>query len=154
MTKWSLRPLARYEKYFWILLFVAVVAIRWPVVKGYYYRLTGSAARASAIPWRTDLQAALAEARQTGRPVLVDFQASWCAPCIAMQHDTWTDPAVARAIAAYIPVSIDVDRDAAASDRYHVEGIPTILVLDAAGNVVRAAGFLPPSGMIRFLNGN
>ena len=149
------RRLGRHEQLVWIGLIVAVVAIRWPVLKGFYYRAAHVAAPAGTIAWRTDLDAALAEARRTGRPVLVDFSASWCPPCIAMQHDVWPDHAVERAVSsAYVPLLVDVDRNPAVADRFQVDGIPTVLVLDAEGRVIRRAGFLPKSGMLRFIAGS
>ena len=149
MKMWSGR-LARYERLIWIGLLLLTVTARWAASDG--------AARApspvSTIAWRSSLDAALAEARRTGRPVLADFSASWCPPCIAMKHEVWPDPAVEHATERYVPLMIDVDRNTAASDRYHVEGIPTILVLDADGRVLRRAGFLSAVDMLDFLNAN
>ena len=121
------------------------------MLKGSFYRATGAAAPAS-VEWRTDLDAALAEARADGRLVLVDFSADWCPPCVAMKHDTWPDAGV-RAIVAqsYVPVLVDPDRDTASSDRYGISAIPAVLILDASGQVVARAGYLPASGMKRFL---
>jgi thiol:disulfide interchange protein len=143
------------ENLFWALLLVGVLAWRWPVLKGYYYKFANVAAPASSIEWRTDLASALAESKQTGKPVLVDFSAGWCPPCLAMKHDTWTDARVARAVAAStVPLLIDVDRDPATASRYGVEGIPTVLMLSADGQVLKTAGFLPASGVLRFLGGD
>ncbi len=147
--------LGRYERLLWTALFVGILAYRWPLVKGYYYKLAHVEAPSSRIAWRTGFDAALAEARRTGRPVLVDFSASWCPPCIAMKHDVWPDPTVEREVTAgYVPVVVDIDRDSATSARYQVETIPAILVVDADGRVIRRAGYLPKSGMLRFLAGD
>ena len=54
--------------------------------------------------------------------------------------------------AGFVPVLVDADRDTVLADRYQVSSIPTILLLDADGRVVkRNNGFLPRSGMLRFL---
>jgi thiol:disulfide interchange protein len=154
MMKGSVRWITRHERALWLVLFLAIVVVRWPLLKGFYYRVAGVAEPVSTIPWRTNLDAALIEARQTRRPVLVDFHATWCAPCLAMQHDVWTDATVAQGIAqSYIPVSVDVDRDSPASDRFQIDAIPAVLILDANGRVLRRAGYLPVSGMLRFLSG-
>lgn len=143
---------SRYETVLWALVLVGVLVYRWPVIKGYYYKLAGSEAPASAIRWQTDLDAALAEARRDDRLVLVDFTADWCPPCIAMKHDVWPDARVARLVAErYVPVLIDTDRDGATTARYGVEGIPTVLVLDASGAVVRNGAPLTASAMAGFL---
>jgi len=66
----------------------------------------------------------------------------------------WPHPAVARAIdASFVPVMVDADRDNGLSSRYRVESIPAVLMLDADGRVVkRNDGYLPRSGMLRFLS--
>lgn len=145
---------ARHEKLLWAGLIAVVLLIQWPMLKGVYYRVAGTPAPPTSIEWRTDLDAALVEARLTGKQVLVDFSADWCPPCIAMKHDVWPDPAVERALTqSYVPLLIDVDRDNTAAERYGIGAIPTVLVLDETGRVVRRATFLSASAMVSFLRG-
>jgi thiol:disulfide interchange protein len=133
-------------------VFVALLVWRWPLLKGWVYRASDRPAPAASFEWRTDLDAALAEARHLGRPVFADFQADWCPPCIAMAHDVWPDPEVGRLLTErYVPLSIDVDRDPDAAARYRIHGIPTILVLDGDGRVLRRASFMSRGGILDFL---
>ncbi|MFO7692178.1 MAG: thioredoxin family protein [Vicinamibacterales bacterium] len=144
----------RRDSLFWMVLLVAFVSLQWPMLKGWYYKAAGAEAPASAIVWQTDLDAALAEARASNKRVLVDFYADWCPPCVAMKHDVWPHPEVARAVdAGYVPLLVDADRDTVLGARYQVSAIPTLLLLDADGRIVkRHDGFLPRSGMLRFLS--
>ena len=144
----------RREPVFWAALLAVVLTVQWPMLKGWYYQATGTAAPSSAVAWRTDLDGALAEARSADKRVLVYFSADWCPPCAAMKHDVWPHPAVARAIdAGFVPVMVDADRDNGLSSRYRVESIPAVLMLDADGRVLkRNDGYLPRSGMLRFLS--
>lgn len=145
--------LARVETPLWIAAMVALLFYRLPVIKGYYYKLTDAVAPASAIAWQTDLDAALAEARRDERKVVVDFTADWCPPCIAMKHDVWPDPRVARAIRdGFVPVLIDTDRDGVTSARFKVESIPTVVVLDASGAELTRGAPLTAGGMLSFLD--
>jgi thiol:disulfide interchange protein len=143
---------ARHERWIWIAALLVLLAFRWPVIKGYFYKFADVAAPPTSIAWRTDLDAALLEARRDGKRVVVDFTADWCPPCIAMKHDVWPDPDVARVVAGgYVPVLIDTDRDGVTTARYEVSGIPTVLVLDDTGKVIRSGAPLTASGMISFL---
>jgi uncharacterized protein YyaL (SSP411 family) len=145
---------SRREPVLWLLLLAFVVFMQWPMLKGWYYRASGTPPP-SAVAWRTDFETALAEARQTDRLVLVDVSADWCPPCIAMKHDVWSDAEVGRRVAAsYVPLLVDADRDDVVSPRYGVSGIPAVLILDGDGRLVRRASYLPRSGMLRFLAGD
>ena len=144
----------RVEPLLWLALLAIVLVVQWPMAKGWYYRTTDRPIPPSAVAWRTDFDAALDEAKREGRLVLVDIGADWCPPCIAMKHDVWSDAEVGRRVArAYVPVLIDADHDDVVSPRYGVSGIPTVLVLDADGRVLRRANYLSRSGMLRFLDG-
>jgi thiol:disulfide interchange protein len=142
----------RHERWLWAGLFAVIVFVQWPALKGYYYKAAQVTPPQSSINWRTDLDAAVAEARSTGRLVLVDFTADWCPPCIAMKHDVWPDDDVERRIAeGFVPVLIDIDRNYEVPDRFGVRGIPTVLVLDGSGEVLRQGSFFTASSMVRFL---
>ena len=148
LRNWS----AWHDRLLWTGLIAVVVVVQWPMLKGSYYRAAEAAPPQTSIQWRTDLPSALLEAQRTGKAVLVDFSADWCPPCIVMKHDVWPDDGVEDAVAqSYIPVLIDVDNDSTVGERYGVRGIPTVLVLDARGQVVRRGSFLTASGMVKFL---
>lgn len=138
----------------WPLLIGAVVFMQWPMLKGMYYKTTNAQAPASAVAWRTGFDAALAESAKTGKPVLVDFTASWCPPCQVMKHEVWPDGQVASAVnERYVPVLVDVDNpeNAKVAERYGIRSIPTLVIVDAEGRVIREGAFMSASDMLDFL---
>lgn len=113
-----------------------------------------------AIAWLRDEDRAFSEAGRTGRPVLVDAWAEWCAGCKLLDRDTWSDPDVQREVRAhFVPLRIDFTSEDAASDarkeKYGVEGLPTVLACKAprctAPAAKRVTGFLRPAEMLAFL---
>lgn len=141
------------EHVVWALVALFIVVLQWPMLKGTWYKRTGAAPPPSAIAWHTDLDTALEEAARLERPVLVDFAADWCPPCITMKHDVWPEPAVVAAVQeGYVPLLIDVDARPDVAARYDVSGIPSVMVLDEDGRVLRrTSSFLGAGAMAKFL---
>ena len=99
-----------------------------------------------------DLDKALKEAEAAGKPVFAYFTADWCPPCKKMKAETFRDEKVVKAMEAYVPVMIDVDKDAETAGRYNVKSIPTYFVLDAKGNPQKGeTGFKPADAMVKWL---
>jgi thiol:disulfide interchange protein len=85
--------------------------------------------------WMDSLDRGLAEARRSGRPLFVDFWASWCKNCTHMEKTTFRDPEVRARLDRYVKVKFqaeDPERPEIQSvlDRYGVVGLPTYVVLD------------------------
>jgi thiol:disulfide interchange protein DsbD len=116
-------------------------------------RLSGSDV---LLPWRSDAEAALAEARAAGRFVVVDFTADWCLACHELDRLTLRHPEVASLLAGAERVRVDATRMTepveALFARFRVLGLPAVLVVNPAGQVVEEArihSFVPPEEAAR-----
>ncbi|MEC8919111.1 MAG: thioredoxin family protein, partial [Pseudomonadota bacterium] len=88
------------------------------------------------------LESALASARASGRPVMVDVSADWCISCKVMEQTVFPAPAVAERLADFTLIRADVTQDTAASrellDHYQLFG-PPVLLFFANGTELRRA---------------
>jgi len=97
-----------------------------------------------------DLDRAVAAAQASGRPVMLDFYADWCASCKEMEKYTFTDASVQKALANAVLLQADVtandDLDKALLARFEIFGPPTIAFFGADGverRNFRLVGFTP-----------
>jgi thioredoxin 1 len=82
---------------------------------------------------------------QSDIPVLVDFWATWCAPCKAIAPLV---DAVADEYAGKIKVGkVNVDENQATPAKYSVRGIPTIILFKGGVVVDQVVGAVPKSQM-------
>lgn len=100
------------------------------------------------LPWRHDLDAALAEGAKTGKPVLVDFGASWCAACKELEKYTFSDDKVQKELENYITVKVDMTdsgtpENQALAKRFGIRGLPVVLVFAHVKGAPGAAGAKP-----------
>ena len=96
--------------------------------------------------WTTNLEEALAAAKQKGTAVFIDFTGSdWCPPCIALHDRVLTQPVFKAFAKAHLElVVLDFPRRTALpakqaaynqglAERFKVNGFPTVVLLDGEG---------------------
>lgn len=93
--------------------------------------------------WVHSYSVGLKAAQQAGKPVLLDFTATWCPPCREMEKNVWPDTFVQDAMAKFVCVSVDVDKDPGTAMKYRADSIPLIVLTDPWGNPIsRHVGYL------------
>jgi thiol:disulfide interchange protein DsbD len=105
---------------------------------------------APEITWLTNEKEAREKANAEGKPLMVDFGATWCTACKELEHQTFIDASVRTEAQHFVALHIDAtdDEDKTVNelkDKYKVVGLPTVIMFDRGGNeVVRFTEFVKP----------
>ena len=82
--------------------------------------------------------------------VLVDFNASWCAPC-RMLRPILED--LAKESDSYKIVSVNIDDEEELASKYGVYSIPCLILFKEGKEVLRSVGFKPKDEIKKILGG-
>ena len=106
-----------------------------------------------------ELEAALAQAKQVGKPVMLDFYADWCVACKEFEKYTFHAPSVEAKLQDFVLLQADVTKnqvqDIELLKHMNVLGLPTIEFWDANGEHVsnaRLTGFMQAEPFLEHIN--
>jgi thioredoxin 1 len=86
----------------------------------------------------------------SAEPVLVDFWAEWCKPCLAMVPDL---EAVAEAVRGRVRVGkLNVEQNGDVAQRYNITAMPTLLVFKGGQVLDQRVGKMSKDAMLKFLD--
>ena len=119
-------------------------------------------ADAQALSQWTTYDRALAESRQSGKPVLLDFNAEWCGPCRMLKQQVFEASGAGEMVmAAVIPVSV-VDRyreegrnsqeTEGLQRQYQIQAFPTLVVFSPrTGRSTQMRGYRGPEWTVAWI---
>lgn len=82
-------------------------------------------------------------------PLIVDFWAPWCGPCLSMA------PSFERAAAEIEPqarlAKLDTEAEAALAARFNIRSIPTLIAFRSGREIARQSGALPLPALLQWM---
>ncbi len=109
---------------------------------------------ASSINWQTDYSKAVQQAKSESKPILLFFTGSdWCGWCKKLDNEVFKSPDFANRMADKM-IFVDLDfpmssnqspqvkqQNEQLKNKYHINGFPTVIVLDPNENVLGKTGY-------------
>lgn len=113
-----------------------------------------------SVVWTPYDAAAYQQALADGQPIVLDFYADWCIPCLELDQVTFVDPSVIEGLDRFVRFKVDLTNfDSEESnqlrEQFNIVGVPTIVFIGPNGrevNSARVIGFLSPEEFMEQVN--
>ncbi len=82
--------------------------------------------------------------------VLIDFSAGWCGPCQMLApilKEVKDEMGEKLSI-----IKIDIDKNQAVASKFHVQGVPTLILYKDGNQVWRQSGLQPKHELLKIIN--
>lgn len=96
----------------------------------------------------------MATAGKAGKPVMIDFYATWCGPCKLLDKKTYVDPAVTAFSNKFVNMKVDCEKGEGVelAKRFKIMNYPTIVFLKSDGaEIDRHIGYLGPKDFLQLM---
>jgi len=104
--------------------------------------------------WFTNLEEAKKAAKASNRLIFTDFFATWCGPCKALEAEVFTTDRFKALSKKFVFLKIDVDLQPDVMKAYGVTAMPTQMILNADGGVLKkTVGYGGPEAFYSFIEG-
>ena len=150
---WLDKTAATFRSFPWIKAFIGTICLVLGTV------LIGNQVfKGPSVKWHRYSDQLLAESADKNKPVIIDFYASWCAPCRKLDQITFHHPDIVKLSKDdFVMVKVDLTgQEGENYDRlvseFNVKGVPTVIFLDTLGKErkdLRLVDFVQPN---EFLN--
>jgi thiol:disulfide interchange protein DsbD len=119
------------------------------------------ALKGPGVAWKPYSEEALEAARKIRKPVVMDFYATWCAPCRELEEITFHDAAVVKlAKAEFVMIKVDMTSSGNPThdrllQKFRIKGVPTVVFLDSDGRErsdLRLVDFIPADQLLNRMN--
>jgi thiol:disulfide interchange protein DsbD len=112
------------------------------------------------VEWEPYTQETYAEAIENNQPVMMDFYADWCIPCLELDRSTFVDESVIEATQNFRRFKVDMtnyesETSQQLRETFEVAGVPTIVFIGPDGEEIeeaRVVGFLNASRFMERVN--
>ena len=107
--------------------------------------------------WTHDETQGLEEARESKKPTVIDFYATWCGACVELDKFTFSDPQVRSRLEDFVKIKLDFSRSSGQVEelkkKYGIVGLPVVLFLDSEGKPLkRLEKFVGPKEFLKILD--
>ncbi|MGA2224895.1 MAG: cytochrome c biogenesis protein CcdA [Syntrophobacteraceae bacterium] len=151
---WIDSTVGRSAAFKWIKRGVGIVCI------GIACALIWDALPSEGVKWIPFSEGVLAEAKASGRPVLLDFYADWCSPCRRLDKFAFHDRSVIGAAKDFVMIRVDFTKSGdhakeSLAHQYGVSGVPTVIFLKPGGEErvdLRVMDILEPDQFLARMN--
>jgi thiol:disulfide interchange protein DsbD len=84
----------------------------------------------NVIVWEHDYEKGLELARNSDKPILIDFYTEWCVYCKDMDRDTYSNSNVIQKSTEFVCIKVDGDNRPDVRENYFIDSYPTTVFLN------------------------